>query len=106
MGAQPVEKSAVFDALGNPVRREIMRRLAAHPRSVGALAAALPISRPAVSKHLKVLQGAGLVSHSAYGNQNVYALDKRGFDEARAWLDAFWDEALARFAMVAENLDD
>jgi DNA-binding transcriptional ArsR family regulator len=101
--AQPLEHQTLFDALGNPVRREIMRLLRSGPRPVGELAQELPVSRPAVSKHLKLLEEVGLVAHDANGTRNLYRLDRRGFDDARAWLDTFWDEALARFALVAEN---
>ena len=99
-------QSPVFDALGNPVRREILERLAAEPMSVGSLAAAFPVSRPAISRHLAVLKDAGLVVHRSEGTRNVYALDPRGFEATRAALDAFWDEAEARLRLVAENLGD
>ncbi len=93
----------VFDALGNSVRREIVRILAPGPRPVGEIAAVLPVSRPAVSKHLQVLERAELVMHVKEGNRNVFRLHRDGFDAARDWLGGFWDDALARFAMVAEN---
>ena len=95
-----------LDALGNPVRRQIVEMLAERPQAVGEIAAQLPISRPAVSKHLRVLQGAALVEFTADGTRNVFALRRQGFDAARAWLGDFWDDALARFRMVAENLPD
>ena len=62
-----------------------------------------PVSRPAVSKHLKVLETAELVAHRSEGNRNVFRLERSGFDAARHWLDSFWDDALARLALVAEN---
>ena len=93
----------VLDALGNPTRRAIVRALAHGPLPVGAIAAQLPVSRPAVSQHLRVLEEAHLVSHRAQGRQNVYELDRSGFVAARAWLDAFWTEALDRFAALAEE---
>jgi DNA-binding transcriptional ArsR family regulator len=96
----------VFDALGNPLRREIVRRLSRKPMSVGTLAQAFTVSRPAISRHLALLEDAGLVTHEGQGTRNVYALDRRGFDRTRAALDAFWDEAEARLRLVAENLDD
>jgi DNA-binding transcriptional ArsR family regulator len=99
-------QNPVFDALGNPVRREILERLATEPMSVGSLAAAFTVSRPAISRHLAVLKGAGLVVHRAEGTRNVYALDPKGFEATRAALDTFWDEAEARLRMVAENLGD
>lgn len=92
-----------LDALGNPVRREILRILAEAPSSVGAIAERLPVSRPAVSKHLVILEGAALVRHERRGTRNVYQIDRGGFSEARRWLDTFWDDALHRFALVAEN---
>lgn len=95
-----------LDALGNPVRRQIVEMLALRPQAVGEIAAQLPISRPAVSKHLRVLQGAALVEFTPDGTRNVFALRRAGFDTAREWLGDFWDDALARFRMVAENLPD
>lgn len=95
-----------FDALGNPTRRAIVRILGAGPRSVGEIAAELPVSRPAVSKHLRLLSAAKLVTHQVDGVRNVFRLERAGFEAARRWLDAFWDEALSRFAMVAENLPE
>ena len=94
---------AVLGALGNPTRRAIVRLLGRGPKPVGEIAAELPISRPAVSKHLRVLEHAGLVRHEPHGTRNVFRLDRPGFDSARAWLDSFWEHALARFAIVAEN---
>lgn len=96
----------ILDALGNAERRRLVQALAAGPRSVGDLAAEFPISRPAVSRHLAVLERAGLVSHRAAGTKNLYALDSRGFEETRRWLESFWDEAAARFRLVAENLPE
>ena len=94
-----------LDALGNETRREIVRLIGQRPRSVGEIAAELPISRPAVSKHLRALTAANLVRSTAKGNRNVYRIEPGGFEAARAWLDGFWDEALARFAMVANNVE-
>lgn len=93
-----------LDALGNPVRRQIVALLAQRPRPVGEIAAELPVSRPAVSKHLRVLEAASLVRFDVDGNRNVYTLASDGAAQARRFLDAFWSEALPRFAMVAENL--
>ncbi|MEM7446556.1 MAG: metalloregulator ArsR/SmtB family transcription factor [Pseudomonadota bacterium] len=98
------EQTQALDALGNPLRRKIMELLAAKPHNVGELAQLLPVSRPAVSKHLQVLGEAGLVTHRASGASNVYSLEAAGFENARNWLDGFWNEALGRFRMVAENL--
>jgi DNA-binding transcriptional ArsR family regulator len=92
-----------LDALGNPMRREIVTILREGPRSVGEIAARLPVSRPGVSKHLRVLERAELVTCEREGTRSVFRLDPTGFDRARVWLSAFWDDALARFALVAEN---
>lgn len=70
---------------------------------MGEIAEPLPISRPAVSKHLRLLEAARLVKHESRGNRNVFALDAAGFDLVRAWLDDFWDEALPRFVAEAEK---
>lgn len=94
-------QEATLDALGSPARRRIVRLLAPGPLSVGEIAAQLPISRPAVSKHLRVLERADLVTHRSQGNRNLFRLDPTGFDAARHWLDAFWNEALARLAAAA-----
>ena len=88
----------VCEALGDLTRREILDRLRRGPTSVGALADALPVSRPAVSQHLKVLTTAGLVGHRQDGTRHVYHLDPAGFDTLRAWLDGFWQDALDSFA--------
>jgi DNA-binding transcriptional ArsR family regulator len=98
--------SPVFDALGNPVRRQILERLATGPMSVGNLAAEFTVSRPAISRHLAVLKDAGLVVHRSEGTRNVYALDPKGFEATRTALASFWDEAEARLRLVAENLGD
>ncbi|MEQ8277945.1 MAG: metalloregulator ArsR/SmtB family transcription factor [Deltaproteobacteria bacterium] len=94
---------AAFDALGNPVRREIVRILGEGPRSVQQIAEEFEISRPAVSKHLRILTEARLVTHEADGTRNIFSIDRTGFAEARTWLDTFWDEALFRFKLLAEN---
>lgn len=93
----------VMDALGNAIRREIIAILARGPQAAGGIAAAFDISRPAISRHLRQLQDAGLVAYDPVGNQNIYRLDDRGFETARAWLDRFWPDALQRLKMVAEN---
>jgi DNA-binding transcriptional ArsR family regulator len=89
---------AVLEALGDRTRRQIVDRLRAGPSSVGELAAALPVSRPAVSQHLMVLRRSGLVRYQELGTRNVYRLDPAGLSELRAWLDGFWDIALDRYA--------
>ena len=90
-------------ALGDPTRRAIFERLADRPQAVGELARELPVSRPAVSQHLKVLKDAGLVFDRAAGNRRIYQLDPDGLQALRAYLDGFWDEALARFKEAAEK---
>ena len=92
-----------LDALGDPTRRHLFELLGGEPRSVGELAAALPVSRPAVSQHLRVLEKAGLVTHTKRGTRHVYELDLSGVAELRAWVDGFWDEALARYKATAEE---
>ena len=94
---------AVCDALGDPTRREILDRLRSGPTSVGALADALPVSRPAVSQHLKVLTTAGLVGHRQDGTRHVYHLDPAGLEPLRAWLDGFWQDALDSFAEFVQR---
>src|SRR5262252_4888775 len=95
--------SAAFAALADPTRREIFERLARAPRAVGELASELPVSRPAVSQHLKVLKDAGLVIHETQGTRNVYEIDPAGLGELRAWLDQFWAEALDAFKAEVEK---
>jgi DNA-binding transcriptional ArsR family regulator len=89
---------AVLDALGDRTRRQIIHHLRAGPSSVGDLAAALPVSRPAVSQHLTVLRRSGLVSYEELGTRNVYRLDPAGLTELRSWLDSFWEAALDSYA--------
>ena len=87
-----------FDALGDPMRRRIVERLRPGPLAVGELAAGLPVGRPAVSKHLKVLEGAGLVEHHSVGTRNLYALAPPGFTVLQQWLAGMWDEVLTGYA--------
>jgi DNA-binding transcriptional ArsR family regulator len=86
-----------LQCLSDPTRRQVFERLRAGPRSVGALARGLPVSRPAVSQHLKALQTAGLVAHRSEGTRNVYYIDPHGLGELRRWLDGFWSDALEAF---------
>jgi DNA-binding transcriptional ArsR family regulator len=86
-----------LQCLSDPTRRQVFERLRGGPRSVGALARGLPVSRPAVSQHLKALQTAGLVTHRSEGTRNVYYIDPHGLGELRRWLDGFWGEALESF---------
>ena len=92
-----------WSALGDPTRRAIFERLAEHPRAVGELAGELPVTRPAVSQHLKVLKEAGLVTDRAEGTRRVYQIDPQGLGQVRAWFDRFWDVALDAFAAEAER---
>jgi DNA-binding transcriptional ArsR family regulator len=95
--------SRAFAALADPTRREIFERLASEPSAVGELANELPVSRPAVSQHLKVLKEAGLVVDRAVGTRRVYEIDPNGLGELRAWLDRFWGEALEAFKAEVER---
>jgi DNA-binding transcriptional ArsR family regulator len=90
-------------ALGDPTRRAIFEHLADRPRAVGELARELPVSRPAVSQHLKVLKDAGLVIDRPAGNRRIYQLDPAGVGALRAYLDQFWNKALAEFKAAVEQ---
>ena len=92
-----------LDALGDPTRRQIFELLRSGPRSVGDLASGLPVSRPAVSQHLRVLEEVGLVSHERAGTRNLYELESSGVAVLRDWVDGFWTEALSRFKAAAEE---
>lgn len=92
-----------WTALGDPTRRAIFERLAEQPRAVGELAGDLPVSRPAVSQHLKVLKAAGLVVDRPAGNRRIYQVDPNGVGALRAQLDRFWTEALATYKAAAEQ---
>lgn len=94
-----------MDALGDPTRRTIFERLAQRPRAVGELAGELPVSRPAVSQHLRVLKDAGLVRERAEGARRVYRVDPDGVRALRSYFDRFWDQALADFAAEAERTE-
>jgi len=91
-------------ALADPTRRAMIERLRSGPIAVGVLAADLPVSRPAVSQHLKVLSDAGLLRVKTQGTRRLYQLEPQGLAGLRAYLDALWDDALARFAARAEEL--
>ena len=95
-----------FQALSDPTRRLIFERIARRAQSVGEVARGLPVSRPAVSQHLKVLREARLVSEHREGTRNVYSLDPRGVEAMRSYLDRFWDRALAAFKEAAEKETD
>jgi DNA-binding transcriptional ArsR family regulator len=92
-----------WTALGDPTRRAIFARLAEQPRAVGELASELPVSRPAVSQHLKVLKDAGLVVDEAAGNRRVYRVNPDGLEALRADLDRFWSSALTAYKAAVEQ---
>lgn len=92
-----------FDALGNPVRRKILVELRRSPMPVGALAERFSISRPAVSRHLRVLQDAGLVHPSERGAQNIYSIRVQGFRTVQEFIDSFWDVALSQLERMAKR---
>jgi DNA-binding transcriptional ArsR family regulator len=95
--------SAAIAALADPTRRTIFERLAQSPSAVGELARQLPVSRPAVSQHLKVLKSAGLVTDRAAGTRRVYAIDPAGVVAVRDYFDQFWQRALGAFAATASR---
>jgi DNA-binding transcriptional ArsR family regulator len=97
------QSALALDALGDPSRRQILELLAERPRAVGEIAAAMPIGRPAVSKHLKVLEGAGLVDHESRGTRNLYALAPEGLVDLQQWLVTTWDSALSSFATYVDQ---
>ena len=92
----------VLDALGDGTRRRLVEQLRAGPQSVAELAAAFPVSRPAISKHLRVLSECGLVTHESVGTRHLYRLDPRGLAELRRWTEQFWDDVLDSFAAHVE----
>lgn len=91
-----------LDALGTQIRRDILVALRKGPLSVGALASRFPVSRPAVSRHLRVLEDAGLVTSSERGTQNVYSVRVEGFRSVQRFVDSFWDVALDRLEALAQ----
>jgi DNA-binding transcriptional ArsR family regulator len=93
----------VLDALGDWTRRQVFESLKSGPRSVGELASGLPVSRPAVSQHLRVLKDAGLVRDRKVGTRRVYRIDPDGLAQIREYFDSFWGEALDRFAEQARK---
>jgi DNA-binding transcriptional ArsR family regulator len=95
-----------FGALGDGTRRTIFERLCDGPAAVGEIAAALPVSRPAVSQHLRVLESAGLVTAEAAGTRRIYRIDPRGIGAMRSWLDDHWRTALAAFADYADAQEE
>jgi len=95
-----------FTALADPTRRALFEHIAAAPQSVGALAAKMPVSRPAVSQHLKVLKEAGLVADEPRGTARIYRVDPNGLGPLREWLDRHWERSLDNFKRLAEQEDD
>lgn len=105
MGAEALGHDP-FDALGDPHRRAIVEALAEGERSVKEIAEELPISRPAVSRHLRLLKDAGLVADRPAGVRRLYRLDDRGVEEVRRYMKEIWGEAVTRFRITAENLSE
>jgi DNA-binding transcriptional ArsR family regulator len=97
---------AMMTALGDPTRQLIFDRLASGPSPVGVLARDLPVSRPAVSQHLKVLKDVGLVTDRQEGTRRLYSVDPQGLAILRSYLDQFWDRSLAAFQAAAEEGDE
>ena len=92
----------VISALADPTRRAVLEKLRDGPRPVGEIAEGLPVTRPAVSQHLKVLKDAGLVGDRSVGTRRIYYIDPEGLGAMRAWLDQFWETALDAFKLAAE----
>ena len=105
MAYQKFVTDRVFAALADPTRRRVFEAVAQAPQSVGALAKQLPVSRPAVSQHLKILKDAGLVSDEARGTSRIYRIDPQGLGPIRRWLDEQWGRSLANFKAIAEQED-
>jgi len=95
-----------WTALGDPTRRAIFERLAERPYAVGELAAELPVTRPAVSQHLKVLKGAGLVADRQSGKQRIYRVDPAGLAQLRGELEAFWTKTLTAYKAIVEQPEE
>jgi len=95
----------LISALADPTRRAVLERLKEGPRPVGELAKGLPVTRPAVSQHLKVLKDAGLVADRSVGTRRIYYIDPKGLGAMRAWLDQFWEAALDAFKLAAEEAE-
>ena len=95
--------AGVLTALGDPTRRAIFERIAHRPSAVGELASEFPVSRPAVSQHLRVLKEAGLVRDEAEGTRRIYSLDRDGLASVRAYFEQYWQTSLAAFKAAAER---
>ena len=98
--------ATAIQALGDPTRRAVFEQLRRGPRAVGEIARELPVSRPAVSQHLRVLKEAGLVTDRQNGTRRLYSLDQDGLAELRAYLESFWDDALAQYKQAVEDDDE
>jgi len=103
MGYQARRYETTLEILADPTRRTIVERLRTGPRPVGQLAHGLPVSRPAVSKHLRLMKEAGVVRMTEDGTKNLYELDLRALDEVRRYLDGFWGRSLQSFKNAAES---
>jgi DNA-binding transcriptional ArsR family regulator len=103
--AQAAASGDPFEALGDPNRREILRLLSGGDKPVREIAAAMPISRPAVSRHLRLLKDAGMVTEQASGTRRIYHLREQGSRAVQAYLEGVWGEAAARFRLLAENTE-
>jgi DNA-binding transcriptional ArsR family regulator len=95
-----------FEALGDANRREILRLLSSGDKPVQEIASAMPISRPAVSRHLRLLKDAGMVTEQAQGTRRIYHLQEQGMQAVQAYLEGVWGEAATRFRLLAENTDE
>jgi DNA-binding transcriptional ArsR family regulator len=94
-----------FEALGDANRREILRLLSSGDKPVQEIAAAMPISRPAVSRHLRLLKDAGMVTEQAHGTRRIYHLEEQGMHAVQTYLEGIWGDAVARFRLLAENTE-
>jgi DNA-binding transcriptional ArsR family regulator len=101
--ANAMTAARVFDAMGDPTRRQVLELLRGGERAVAELAAELPVSRPAVSQHLRVLKGAGLVTERREGTRHLYRVDPEGLAILRSYLERMWDDSLAAFKAAAEQ---
>lgn len=100
------QSGPALEALGDPSRRAIVESLAERPKAVGEIASGLPISRPAVSRHLRLLEDAGLVDHRPDGTRNVYRLHDEGVRAIADYFTQLWSDAATRFTIVVENTDE
>lgn len=104
--ANHINAAQALSALGDPTRRTIFEQLVKQPSAVGELAKRLPVTRPAVSQHLRVLREAGLVTETAEGTRRIYRIDPRGIGAVRAWLDHHWASALDAFQAYADAKEE